>query len=178
MLENLLQVVRVSGRLSTLWSSQRHFKISLLITLRLLPVWAKWKTNTLKITAGIFLQSSFILHTLVSEIRSLHHFFFLLQNVSAYSWICRFSQTQMVRVQTRRNSCCGINLHHIQPSERPALFHALWISQSLKLCSQPYNNLRVFLILSIVYAEILPKIHTSEPYSSIILIDYRLAVLV
>lgn len=66
---------------------------------------------------------------------------------------------------------CRMNLQHIQPSKQPALFHALGISQSLKLCYQPFSSLWIFLILSIVYAEIFPKIHISELYSSIILID-------
>lgn len=36
-----------------------------------------------------------------------------------------FHKIQMVKEWTRRNNYCGLNLHHIQPSEQPALFHAL-----------------------------------------------------
>lgn len=68
-----------------------------------------------------------------------------------------FHRYKWLRLQTRRSNCCRINLHHIQTSKPPALFHTPWISQSLKLGYQTCNSLWVFLILSIVYAEISPK---------------------
>lgn len=116
---------------------------------------------TVKITAGIFLQSSFTLHTLVSEIRSTpSSTFFFFPSAKHYlvtAGYADFHRYKWLRLQTRRSNCCRINLHHIQTSKPPALFHTPWISQSLKLGYQTCNSLWVFLILSIVYAEISPK---------------------